>query len=59
VFDSPGKGPALGLDALKAACHLNKPVYALGGVNWDNAESCMRAGAVGIAGIRLFQEPEL
>jgi thiamine-phosphate pyrophosphorylase len=59
VFESPGKGPATGLDALKAACHLGKPVYALGGVNWDNADACMRAGAVGIAGIRLFQDPEL
>jgi thiamine-phosphate pyrophosphorylase len=59
VFESPGKGKALGLDALKAACHLGKPVYALGGVNWDNADSCVHAGAIGIAGIRLFQDPEL
>jgi thiamine-phosphate pyrophosphorylase len=59
VFETPHHGPAIGLDALKAACHLGKPVYALGGVNWDNAESCMQAGAVGIAGIRLFQDPEL
>ncbi len=59
VFDSPGKGPPHGLDALKAAAKLGKPVYALGGVNWDNADSCVHAGAIGIAGIRLFQEPEL
>lgn len=59
VFETPGKGPAVGLDALKAACRLGKTVYALGGIDWDNAESCMHAGAVGIAGIRLFQEPEL
>lgn len=59
VFESPGKGPAVGLDALKAVCRTGKPVYALGGVDWDNAEACMRVGATGIAGIRLFQDPDL
>jgi thiamine-phosphate pyrophosphorylase len=59
VFSSPDKGEAVGLEMLKAACRLGKPVYALGGVNWDNAAECMQAGAEGIAGIRLFQEPEL
>jgi thiamine-phosphate pyrophosphorylase len=59
IFQSPGKAPPVGLDALKTACKLGKPVYALGGVNWDNAEECMHVGAEGIAGIRLFQEPEL
>lgn len=57
VFESPGKGEAIGLDALRAACKLGLPVYALGGVTWENAESCVQAGAVGIAGIRLFQDP--
>jgi thiamine-phosphate pyrophosphorylase len=59
VFDSPGKGSPTGLDLLKSACELGKPVYALGGVNWDNAAACLDAGAAGIAGIRLFQHPEL
>jgi thiamine-phosphate pyrophosphorylase len=59
IFETPGKGPPLGLDTLKAACKLGKPVYALGGVDWDNAQACMHAGAEGIAGIRLFQEPTL
>lgn len=59
VFESPGKAPPVGLDALRTACSLGKPVFALGGVNWDNAALCMHAGAQGIAGIRLFQEPEL
>jgi thiamine-phosphate pyrophosphorylase len=59
VFDTPGKGPAVGLAGLKAACELGRPVYALGGVNWDNAAECMAAGAEGIAGIRLFQDPGL
>ena len=59
IFESPGKGPPVGLEELKAACRLGKPVFALGGVNWDNAAECMHAGAEGIAGIRLFQDPEL
>jgi thiamine-phosphate pyrophosphorylase len=59
VFESPGKGPARGLEALKGACRLGKPVFALGGVNWDNAAECMHVGAEGIAGVRLFQEPDV
>jgi len=59
VFESPGKGEPAGLEALKAACQLGKRVYALGGVNWENAAECMHAGAEGIAGIRLFQDPAL
>jgi thiamine-phosphate pyrophosphorylase len=59
IFETPGKNAAVGLKALAAACQLGKPVYALGGVNWDNAIDCMRAGAEGIAGIRLFQDPGL
>lgn len=59
VFDSPGKGPAVGVAALAQACKLRRNVYALGGVNWENAAECMHAGAEGIAGIRLFQAPDL
>lgn len=58
VFESPGKGPALGLTVLRRAAATGKQIYALGGVNWDNAADCERSGAVGIAGIRLFQDPE-
>jgi thiamine-phosphate pyrophosphorylase len=59
VYASPGKGNGVGVEALKAACSLGKPVLALGGIDWDNAGACMEAGAVGIAGIRLFQDPVL
>jgi thiamine-phosphate pyrophosphorylase len=59
VFESPGKPEPVGLKALEAACRLGKPVYALGGVNWENAAECMQAGAEGIAGIRMFQDPGL
>jgi thiamine-phosphate pyrophosphorylase len=54
VFQSPGKGPPVGLDALRQACSHGKPVFALGGVTWENAAGCLEAGASGIAGIRLF-----
>ena len=46
----------LGLDALREARQTagKMPVYALGGVNAENAASCIEAGAVGVAGIRMF-----
>lgn len=59
IFDSPAKGTPVGVQALREACRLGKVVYALGGVNWDNAAECMNAGAEGVAGIRLFQDPGL
>lgn len=59
VFQGHDRDSAVGLDQLKLACTLGKPVFALGGVDWDNAADCMSAGAEGIAGIRLFQEPSL
>jgi thiamine-phosphate pyrophosphorylase len=53
--DRPGAPPA-GVDALHPACQHNIPVLALGGVTLDNAAACFRAGAAGIAAIRLFQD---
>ncbi len=59
VFPTPSKaayGPALGLERLaEAAGAASIPVFALGGVTWANAELCVKAGAAGVAGIRLFQ----
>jgi len=55
VFDSPGKGPAVGLGALReAASAVAIPVLALGGVTEKNAPLCLDHGAAGVAGIRLF-----
>jgi thiamine-phosphate pyrophosphorylase len=58
VFHTPGKGDPVGLEMLRHACALGKPVFALGGVNWENAQACMQAGAEGVAGIRMFQAPD-
>jgi thiamine-phosphate pyrophosphorylase len=56
VFASPGKGRPIGLDALRSACRYSIPVFALGGVTWRNAASCIENGAAGVAGIRLFMD---
>ena len=49
-------GRVAGLVALQEACRASIPVLALGGMTLQNAESCLNAGAAGIAAIRLFQE---
>jgi len=48
-----------GLAMLQRACRANIPVLALGGVTPANAQSCLDAGAAGIAAIRLFQENDI
>lgn len=52
IFPSPGKGPAVGLPALREACAGDLPIFALGGVDPSNARSCIEAGARGVAAIR-------
>jgi thiamine-phosphate pyrophosphorylase len=58
VFEKARTRPT-GLDALREACQEKIPVLALGGVTLGNAESCLQAGAAGIAAIRLFQDNEM
>ncbi|HUY15608.1 MAG TPA: thiamine phosphate synthase [Terriglobia bacterium] len=60
IFETPSKlayGPPLGLPLLEAVAHRAKlPVLALGGITLRRIQTCVMAGAVGIAGIRIFQE---
>lgn len=48
--------PAAGLDALREACveAAGTPILALGGVTAERVQSCLDAGAAGIAAIRMF-----
>jgi thiamine-phosphate pyrophosphorylase len=46
----------IGLDALSAATRsVQLPIYALGGITEQNAMLCIGAGAVGVAGISMFE----
>jgi thiamine-phosphate pyrophosphorylase len=60
VFDTPSKrsfGAPQEIAKLAEACRaVRMPVIAIGGVDESNAAECLRAGAAGIAAIRLFQE---
>jgi len=56
--DIPTKQPT-GLAMLHKACQIEIPVLALGGITLSNANSCLEAGAAGIAAIRLFQENDI
>jgi len=61
VFETPSKaafGAPQGVAALAAVCAaIRLPVIAIGGIDEENAPECLRAGAAGIAAIRLLQEP--
>ena len=61
IFDTPSKmafGLPQGIPKLAEVCSaVRVPVIAIGGVNEENGTECVRAGAAGVAAIRLFQEP--
>ncbi len=73
IFEKPGTQlPGLGLNSISLASRwasspddtasapkISVPVLALGGVKLQNAARCLRAGASGVAGIRLFQQGDL
>lgn len=57
LFETPSKAGLLaprGLGGLSEGASQGLPLVALGGVNLANAADCLRGGAVGVAGIRLF-----
>jgi thiamine-phosphate pyrophosphorylase len=60
VFATPAKlqyGPPQGVERLAEVCRAVRiPVIAIGGITLENAAECWRAGAAGIAAIRLFQD---
>lgn len=60
IFDTPAKrrfGAPQGTAKLADVCRsVRIPVIAIGGIDESNATDCLRAGAAGIAAIRMFQE---
>jgi thiamine-phosphate pyrophosphorylase len=63
IFETPSKmsfGAPQGLLKLTAVCRAvpDSKVIAIGGVNAENSASCIRAGAAGIAAIRMFRESD-
>lgn len=60
VFATPSKvayGAPQGITPLAETCRAVRiPVLAIGGISEENAVECFRAGAAGIAAIRLFQQ---
>lgn len=60
VFETPGKGEAVGLSCLGEVCDKLKPfpVIALGGVDNENYRLTLDAGAKGFAAIRSLNDPD-
>jgi len=63
VFETASKrdyGEPLGLEKLEqvTTALTEFPVLVLGGVTLDNAAGCFRAGAAGVAAIRLMNDPD-
>ncbi|MEJ2247441.1 MAG: thiamine phosphate synthase [Acidobacteriota bacterium] len=63
IFPTPSKsgyGNPLGLEYLRKVCvGASIPVFGLGGIQADRIESVVESGAIGVAGISLFQENKL
>lgn len=61
VYQTPAKikfGAPQGVEKLAEVCRsVQIPVLAIGGIDEKNAGACVRAGAAGVAAIRLFQQP--
>jgi thiamine-phosphate pyrophosphorylase len=62
VYETPSKahfGKPQGIDNLAEVCRsVGIPVLAIGGLTETNASACVKAGACGIAAIRMFQQKD-
>lgn len=60
VYASPGKGEPRGIEALREVCLEagDFPVLALGGIDAENIELVISAGAAGFAAIRFFNDAD-
>jgi len=60
VFEKRGYGAPQGVDKLAEVTRAlgEFPVVAIGGITLDNVDECFRAGARGIAAIRLLNDTE-
>lgn len=63
VFETESKksfGEPQGIEKLSqvAAAVDPLPVIAIGGISLENAVECLQVGAVGVAGITLFEDPD-
>ena len=58
VFETPGKGPAVGVETLSTVCAAvpRIPVIALGGIDETNCRLAVNAGAAGVAAIRSLND---
>ncbi len=60
IYETPSKipfGKPHGVEELaQVATAVRIPVIAIGGINESNAADCIRAGAAGIAAIRMIQD---
>lgn len=60
AYETPSKvsfGAPQGIEKLAEVCRsVRIPVLAIGGITEANALACLRAGASGIAAIRMFQQ---
>ena len=60
IFPTPNKAAAQGIEKLNAVCSAaaDFPVFALGGIDETNFEQMLKAGARGVAAIRLLNDAQ-
>lgn len=60
IFETPGKGSAVGLEALADVCSevAPFPVLGIGGIDGANCRSVIASGAAGVAAIRGMEDAE-